>query len=111
MREEAMQNSVVTHRGGTKYYLAPELAKRGKHKFTKRADLFAAGIVFLEVITLKGPKDLYEEYFPMILLDEAVNGVLRACLAVMLEADPAKRSCFTAVRALLQDGKEEICRG
>jgi serine/threonine protein kinase len=111
LSETLTQNSLVTHRGGTKYYMAPELAKRGKHKFTKRADLFAAGIVFLEVITLKGPKDLYEECYPMILLDEAVDGSLQRCLAQMLEADPAKRSCFTAVRALLQDGKEEICRG
>jgi serine/threonine protein kinase len=110
MSESSNLNSMVSHRGGTKYYMAPELAKRGKHKFTKRADLFAAGIVFLEVSTLKGPKDLYETHFPTILEDSNVDGSIRSCLLQMLDADPAKRSSFTAIRALLHEGKESICK-
>jgi serine/threonine protein kinase len=101
-------HSAVSHRGGTRYYMAPELAKKGRHKFTKRADLFAAGIVFLEVITLKGPKDLYEDYFPAILEYSNVDSSIRSCLSQMLDVDPAKRSSFTAIRALLQEGKENI---
>jgi serine/threonine protein kinase len=105
-----MLNSAVSHRGGTRYYMAPELAKRGKHKFTKRADLFAAGIVFLEVITLKRPKDLYEDFFPAMLEYSNVDSAIRSCLSQMLDADPAKRSNFTAIRVLLREGKESICR-
>lgn len=110
MKERELGQSMVTHRGGTKYYMAPELAKRVKHKFTKRADLFAAGIVFLEVITLKGPKDLYEKYYPMILKDVNVDSSIRSCLAQMLDADPANRSSFTAVRGVLHEGKEDVCK-
>jgi hypothetical protein len=90
--------------------MAPELAKKERHKFTKRADLFAAGIVFLEVITLKRPKDLYEDYFPAMLEYSNIDGAIRSCLSQMLDADPAKRSSFTAIRALLQEGKESICK-
>jgi serine/threonine protein kinase len=100
----------VSHRGGTRYYMAPELAKRGRHRFTKRADLFAAGIVFLELITLKRPKDLYEDYFPAMLEYSNVDGAIRSCLSQMLDADPAKRSNFTTIRGLLQEGKASICK-
>jgi serine/threonine protein kinase len=105
-----MLNSAVSHLGGTRYYMAPELAKKGRHKFTKRADLFAAGIVFLEVITLRRPKDLYEEYFPSMLEYSNVDGSIRSCLSQMLDADPAKRGSFTAVLGLLREGKESICK-
>jgi hypothetical protein len=77
---------------------------------TNLSDLFAAGIVFLEVITLKRPKDLYEDYFPTILENSNVDGAIRSCLSQMLDAGPAKRSSFTAIRALLQEGKESICK-
>jgi hypothetical protein len=90
--------------------MAPELAKKVRHKFTKRADLFAAGIVFLEVITLKRPKDLYEDYFPAMLEYSNVNGAIKSCLSQMLDADPAKRSNFTTIRGLLQEGKASICK-
>jgi hypothetical protein len=80
-----------------------------KLKLAKRADLFAAGIVFLEVITLKRPKDLCEDYFSAMLDNSNVDGAIRSCLSQMLDADPAKRSYFTANRGLMQDGKESIC--
>jgi serine/threonine protein kinase len=38
------------HRGGTKGYLAPELLL-SHCKFTKKGDVFAAGVVFLEFLT------------------------------------------------------------
>jgi hypothetical protein len=64
----------------------------------------------LEVITLKRPKDLYEDYFPAMLEYSNVDGAIRSCLSQMLDADPDKRTSFTAIRALLQEGKESICK-
>jgi serine/threonine protein kinase len=50
-------SSNVQLNGGTKSYQAPELFKRNA-KFNKKADVFAAGIVFLEIIAQRGPIDL-----------------------------------------------------
>jgi serine/threonine protein kinase len=55
LTESAKLNSKVEHHGGTKYYLAPELWDRHP-KFSKKCDVFASGIILIELITLKKPK-------------------------------------------------------
>lgn len=54
-------SSNVKLNGGTKSYQAPELFTRNA-KFSKKADVFAAGIVFLEIVAQRGPIDLMVFY-------------------------------------------------
>jgi hypothetical protein len=79
-----------------------------KAKFTKKADLFAAGIVFLELVTLKVPKDLYDEEWPLIEESSNCPPSLRVCLASLLDEDPANRTSFAEMLLILRDGRAEI---
>jgi hypothetical protein len=113
----------VSHHGGTWDYLAPELkmdrrkssmtperrnSTTKKAKFTKKADVFAAGIVFLEIVTLKGSKRLYTDTWPLIEASTECPDSLRLCLANSLDADPTKRTTFTDLIGILKVGKEDI---
>jgi hypothetical protein len=79
-----------------------------KAKFTKKADLFTAGIVFLELVTLKGPKNLYDVEWPMIKESPYCPPSLRVCLASLLDEDPANRTSFAEMLLTLRDGRAEI---
>jgi serine/threonine protein kinase len=96
----------VSINGGTHCYQAPELFKR-KAKFSRRADVFAAGVVFLELLTLQKPNSLYDDLYPGILKIK-LPAVLLKCFSVTLNPDPAKRIQFTELLEILrsQDGKE-----
>lgn len=59
-------SSSVEHLGGTKSYQAPELFKFGA-KFTRKCDVYAAGIIFLEIATLQPPQGLVNTFIPDIL--------------------------------------------
>jgi hypothetical protein len=53
-------------------------------KFTKKADVFAAGIIFLELISLSSPRTLFKVLWPRILeipLPSAFKEILRKSLA------------------------------
>jgi serine/threonine protein kinase len=94
----------VSINGGTTCYQAPELFKR-KAKFSRRADVFAAGVVFLELLTLQKPNNLYYDLYPGILKIK-LPAVLLKCFSVTLNPDPAKRVQFTELLEMLrsQDG-------
>jgi serine/threonine protein kinase len=79
-----------------------------KAKFTKKADLFAGGIVFLELVTLKDPKNLYDIEWPSIDRSAYCPTSMRAILASMLDADPAKRTSFADILPILKKGRAEI---
>jgi serine/threonine protein kinase len=58
-------------------------------KFTKKADVFAAGIIFLELITLNSPSTLYKDMWPHILqssLPSALKEILKMSLATELDS-------------------------
>jgi hypothetical protein len=58
-------------------------------KFTKKADVFAAGVIFLELIALSSPSTLYEVLWPRVLevpLPPALKEILSKSLAEELEA-------------------------
>jgi serine/threonine protein kinase len=71
-------------------------------KFTKKADVYSAGIVFLELLALKPPSlDMYDHMWPKIIsvgLPHALNKVLSGCL----DEDPSHRLLFPALVDLLQ---------
>jgi hypothetical protein len=71
-------------------------------KFTKKADVFSAGIVFLELLALKPPSlDMYDYMWPKILsvgLPHALNKLLSGCLV----ENPSQRLLFPALVDLLQ---------
>jgi serine/threonine protein kinase len=100
-----LSSTKVSINGGTTCYQAPELFKR-KAKFSRRADVFAAGVVFLELLTLQKPNNLYYDQYPGI-LKVKLPAVLLKCFSVTLNPDPAKRVQFTDLLVLLrsQDGR------
>jgi serine/threonine protein kinase len=58
-------------------------------KFSKKADVFAAGIIFLELIALSSPSKLYTVLWPSVLevpLPPALKEILSKSLAEELEA-------------------------
>jgi hypothetical protein len=79
-----------------------------KAKFTKKADLFAAGIVFLELVTLKGPKNLFDDEWPLIKESPHCPPSLRACLASLLDEDPVRRTSFAEMLLILRGGRADI---
>jgi serine/threonine protein kinase len=97
--------SKVSINGGTFCYQAPELFKKNA-KFSRRADVFAAGVVFLELLTLQKPNSLWDDLYPGILKVKLPAALLK-CLSSSLDPDPGKRMQFKDLLVLLrsQDGK------
>jgi hypothetical protein len=96
----------VAINGGTICYQAPELFQR-KAKFSRRADVFAAGVIFLELLTLQKPNTLYDDLYPGI-LKVKLPAALLTCFARSLDSDPEKRMQFSDLLHLLRskEGKE-----
>jgi hypothetical protein len=95
-----LSSSKVSINGGTDCYQAPELFKK-KAKFSRRADVFAAGVIFLELLTLQKPNTLWDDLYPEI-LDVNLPTVLLKCFACSLDPDPAKRMQFTELLVLIR---------
>jgi serine/threonine protein kinase len=97
-------SSKVSINGGTICYQAPELFKKNA-KFSRRADVFAAGVVFLELLTLQKPNYLWDDLYPGI-LNVKLPAALLKCLSSSLDPDPGKRMQFKDLLVLLrsQDG-------
>lgn len=78
--------------GGTLAYRAPELNKKGA-LFSKKADVFAAGIIFLELLSVKSPAGLYRSLWPSILQVD-IPEALKKTLSDSLDEDPERRALF-----------------
>jgi hypothetical protein len=77
-------------------------------KFSKKADVFAAGIIFLELIALASPGTLYEVLWPRILeipLPPALKESLRKSLAESLEK---RTGSFDKLLMILRSNEEEV---
>jgi serine/threonine protein kinase len=90
--------------GGTGCYQAPELFKKNA-KFSRRADVFAAGVIFLELLTLQKPNTLWDDLYPGIFKVKLPAALLK-CFSNSLDPDPVKRMQFKDLLVLLtsQDG-------
>jgi serine/threonine protein kinase len=86
--------------GGTNCYMAPELFNR-KAKFSRKSDVFAAGVIFLELLTLQKPNTLYEDLWPKILEVKLPKALLQ-CFASTLDSDPENRLHFTDLLVMLK---------
>jgi serine/threonine protein kinase len=95
-------------KGGTRCYQAPELFKR-KAKFSRKADVFASGVIFLELLTMHGPNELSSVWWPRI-LGFKLPPVLLKCLEESLTEDPAGRKYFEELMPLLTTGKDSILK-
>jgi serine/threonine protein kinase len=101
---DLLSSTRVSINGGTGCYQAPELFKKNA-KFSRRADVFAAGVVFLELLTLQKPNSLWDDIYPGI-LNVKLPAALLKCLSSSLDPDPRKRIQFKDLLVLLrsQDG-------
>jgi hypothetical protein len=73
-----------------KILIPKELSLR-KAKFTKKADVFAAGIIFLELMTLCSPEILYKVLWPGV-LQVNIPPALKVILKMSLESAPEMRT-------------------
>jgi hypothetical protein len=60
-------------------------------KFSKKADVYAAGIIFLELIALQSPSSLYKFLWPK-LLQLSIPSALKEVLKMSLAAAPEART-------------------
>jgi serine/threonine protein kinase len=77
-------------------------------KFTKKADVFAAGVIFLELIALSSPSTLYEVLWPRILeipLPPTLKKILHKSLA---EAPQKRTGSFDELLSILRTNEEEV---
>jgi serine/threonine protein kinase len=77
-------------------------------KFTKKADVFAAGIIFLELISLSSPNTLFEVLWPRVLeipLPLALKEILRKSLA---EAPQKRTGSFAELLLILRSNEEQV---
>lgn len=88
---------------GTPYYLAPELWRR--QRYSKKADVWAMGILLYEMMSLKRPfngqgmKNLMDSVLSghMLPLPTKFSPDLQAVAMAMLQADPNKRPSIAEV--------------
>jgi hypothetical protein len=98
--DSGLSSTKVSINGGTSCYQAPELFKKNA-KFSRRADVFAAGVVFLELLTLQKPNTLWDDLYPGILKVKLPAALLK-CLSSSLDPDPGKRIQFEDLLIVLR---------
>jgi serine/threonine protein kinase len=77
-------------------------------KFTKKADVFAAGIIFLELITLSSPKTLYNDLWPRV-LQMALPPAMKKILSMSLAAEPESRTgSFNELLSILRSDEGKV---
>jgi serine/threonine protein kinase len=112
--EETGVSSCVSVNGGTKCYQAPELWTPHA-KFHSKADVFAAGVVFLELISLQPPNTLYRDLWPKILTLEMNQTLLLSLMGTLHDAQESRMtfdelflmlSCVEAKEIADQDNEE-----
>jgi hypothetical protein len=111
--EDSGTSSNVSVNGGTRCYQvsksltskAPELFKQFA-KFNSKADVFAAGIVFLELISMLPPNSLYYDLWPKV-MELEMPAALSLCLSGTLQEDPDRRNTFDELFQLFssEEGK------
>jgi hypothetical protein len=71
-------------------------------KFSKKADVFAAGIIFLELIAMCSPGILYKTLWPKV-LQVSIPQALKEVLKMSLAASPETRTgSFDELLAILR---------
>jgi serine/threonine protein kinase len=77
-------------------------------KFSKKADVFAAGIISLELITLSSPSTLYKDIWPHV-LHVTLPPTLKEILNMSLAADPESRTgSFDELMLILRSDEGKI---
>jgi serine/threonine protein kinase len=78
-------------------------------KFTKKADVFAAGIIFLELIALSSPNKLYKILWPRIIKEVPLPPTLKEILTKSLAEEPEKRTgSFDELLLILRRNEEAV---
>jgi serine/threonine protein kinase len=78
-------------------------------KFSKKADVFAAGIIFLELISLSPPNILYQVLWPRIIHEIPLPQELKEILSKSLaEAPETRTGSFDELLLRLRRSKEKV---
>lgn len=99
-------------KGGTRAYQAPELfhlfGQDEEVKFTKKCDVFAAGIVFLELISLRGASGLVKKLMPSCAEGKGLPESFEIYLKCSLAVDPHERKHFSELLAILNKDESSV---
>ena len=76
-------------------------------KFTRKCDVYAAGVVFLEIVTLRPAVDLVSTFIPLI-FGKGLPGCIEVCVKSSLSQDPKDRRHFSDLFKELSDGRQSI---
>jgi hypothetical protein len=63
--------------------------------------VFAAGVVFLELLTLERPTELFDDCWPKIAEEKNLPYQMKLALAQSLDDDPSKRTSFAEIKVVL----------
>jgi hypothetical protein len=78
-------------------------------KFSKKADVFAAGIIFLELIALCSPNKLYGVLWPRIIQEIPLPPALKEILSKSLaEATETRTGSFAELLLILRSNEEHV---
>jgi serine/threonine protein kinase len=81
-------------------------------KFSKKADVFAAGIIFLELISLSPPNTLYQVLWPRIVKEVPLPQGLKEILTKSLAESPERRTgSFDELLLMLRRSEETAVAG
>lgn len=106
MRGNSAISSSVEVNGGTRCYQAPELFKI-EAKFTKKCDVYAAGVVFLEITAQRQPQNIAQDLTPSI-FGKGLPDCLETCIKTSLSQDPNNRKHFSELLSILKGGIQSI---
>jgi serine/threonine protein kinase len=78
-------------------------------KFSKKADVFAAGIIFLELTSLSSPSTLYQVLWPGIIHEVPLPLELKEILSKSLAESPERRTgSFDELLLILRSNEEKV---
>jgi serine/threonine protein kinase len=78
-------------------------------KFSKKADVFAAGIIFLELIALCSPNKLYGVLWPRIIQEIPLPPPLKEILSKSLAESPETRTgSFAELLMILRSSQDKV---
>lgn len=105
------QKTTMTHRGGTRVYMAPELIRT--KRFSRECDVFSMGVVLLEISTMLPPNQKLFDFEKEYMAKFGERGYLPTCLVNLIFDclklnNPSNRPSFAQIFSTLLQNQKTI---